>query len=166
MLNVALTNLGQYNEGILNFKWLALPATKEEIESTLKAIGIDGKRYEEYFISDYETDSMMQVDEYSNLEELNREYKRLCNLEEWEMEIVDALLEAGYDLEAAIEKVDDCTFYPDCGSMGDVAWQLYEDGCLEIPEELINYFDFEAYGRDLELSGEWHKAKNGYVEVI
>ena len=47
MMNIALTNLGQYNEGILNFTWLSLPATEEEIAEAFDKIQVshDDKHY-------------------------------------------------------------------------------------------------------------------------
>jgi antirestriction protein len=42
------------------------------------------------------------------------------------------------------------------GSTSDFAYQLLEDtGALnDMPENLRNYFDYKAYGRDLELGGD------------
>ena len=67
MNRIAITNLGKYNEGILSFKWLELPCTKEELHETLQAIGVDGKEYEEFFISDFETEiSGLRIGKYEN----------------------------------------------------------------------------------------------------
>ena len=40
MLNICIQNLGMYNEGILCFEWLHLPATEEEIDAALTKIKI------------------------------------------------------------------------------------------------------------------------------
>lgn len=69
VINVAITNLGKYNEGQLLFRWIALPATDETISQALTEIEIDGVRYEEYFISDYE--SPFPIGEYESLSKLN-----------------------------------------------------------------------------------------------
>lgn len=55
MLKIYLTNLGKYNEGYLVGKWVELPATDEELEEAKKEIGIN-QQYEEWFITDYESD--------------------------------------------------------------------------------------------------------------
>lgn len=68
-IRVALTNLGKYNEGVLDFVWLDLPATEDDIQEAYDAIGIDGERYEETFISDYE--APFSIEEYSSLTKLN-----------------------------------------------------------------------------------------------
>ena len=56
MLKAYITNLGKYNEGELVGEYLAFPATTEEVQALLARIGVDGKRYEELFITDYESD--------------------------------------------------------------------------------------------------------------
>ena len=56
MLEVYVTNLGRYNEGHLDGEYLKLPATTKDVQALLKRIHVDGVRYEEIFITDYETD--------------------------------------------------------------------------------------------------------------
>lgn len=51
-----ITNLGKYNEGALVGEYLKFPTTTEEVQALLKRIGIDGVRYEEIFITDYDGD--------------------------------------------------------------------------------------------------------------
>lgn len=68
-IKVALTNLGAYNEGRLEFEWLTLPYDVEDLKTTLENIGIDGVEYEEYFISDYE--APFEIGEYESLTKLN-----------------------------------------------------------------------------------------------
>ena len=107
-INIALTNLGMYNEGTLNYVWLELPATEEEIKAAMDEIGIGkenecGGVYEEWFITDYECE-FMKVGEYDNIDELNEIAETLDTLEDYEEEIVKALINEGYDLEEAIDK--------------------------------------------------------------
>lgn len=54
ILSAYVTNLGKYTEGELVGKWLDFPTTQKEINKVLHEIGIDGIRYEEIFITDYE----------------------------------------------------------------------------------------------------------------
>lgn len=54
LISAYVTNLGKYNEGELVGKWLDFPTTQKEINKVLHEIGIDGIRYEEIFITDYE----------------------------------------------------------------------------------------------------------------
>ena len=48
-----VTNLGKYNEGELVGETLKFPTTTEEVQALLKRIGVDGVRYEEFFISSW-----------------------------------------------------------------------------------------------------------------
>lgn len=160
MLKIALTNLGKYNEGYLIYKWLELPATQEEIDKTLEAIGIDGEEYEEYFITDYETDiEGLKVGEYEYLEALNELAERYENLEDYEQDAVTAVIEAnGYDLEEALGIVERgaYTLYSHCDTLEDLAESLFEDGCFgdtKAMGNLVNYIDFERLGRDLGFDG-------------
>ena len=34
---------------------------------------------------------------------------------------------------------------------------------IDVPEHLLNYFDYEAYGRDIRLNKDRHYAPGGYV---
>ena len=53
-----ITNLGKYAEGQLVGQTLKFPATTEEVQSLLKNIGVDGVRYEEFFITAFDGDVM------------------------------------------------------------------------------------------------------------
>ena len=55
MISAYIGNLGKYNEGILAVEPLRFPASTEEVQAVLSKIGVDGIRYEEIFIADYET---------------------------------------------------------------------------------------------------------------
>ena len=74
MLEAFITNLGRYNEGYLDGAYLKLPAEEEDVQALLKKIHVDGVRYEEIFITDYETDVPGLYDclgEYDSIDELN-----------------------------------------------------------------------------------------------
>ena len=162
MIRIYLTNLGKYNEGELVGKWVDLPTTNG-FEEHLEEIGIN-EEYEEYFITDYETDiNGLTINEYSNIEELDELAETLENLEDYEREIIEAFLSEGYDLEDALERKDDCIIYYDCNDMEDVAREYIEETGLlhDVPELLQNYFDFEAYGRDMGIEGTFIFTSNG-----
>ena len=163
MMRIYLTNLGKYNEGHLIGEWVDLPISEEELQKVLDRIGIN-EEYEEYFITDYETDfDGIEIGEYSNLDDLNEMAETLESLDDDEKEVVDAIMSEGYSLEEAIEKKDDCMVYCDCSDMEDVAREYAEQtGLLDsIPENLQSYFDFEAYGRDMSYEGTFVFTNNG-----
>ena len=184
-MNIALTNLGKYNEGVLDFVWLSLPATDEEIADAFDKIQVSHDdihyysnglgqvadndtygEYEEFFITDYECE-FMRIGEYENLEKLNEIAQAIEDLYDYEQDIVKALINDGYSLEDALNKKDDCYYYADCHSMADVAEQYAnETGLLDsIPDNLRYYFDFEAFGRDMSFDGHWIETDNGYIEI-
>lgn len=154
-MRIYLTNLGRYTEGHLIGEWVDLPISEEELQKVLDRIGIN-EEYEEYFITDYETDlDGIEIGEYSNLDDLNEMAETLESLDDDEKEVVDAIMSEGYSLEEAIEKKDDCMVYCDCSDMEDVAREYAEQTRLldSIPENLQSYFDFEAFGRDMSYEG-------------
>lgn len=170
MLRIYLTNLGKYNEGELIGEWVELPCIDDELEAVKERIGIsdepdeNGIYYEEWFITDYETDIHgLKVGEYDNLDELNELAETLDNLDEYEKEIVEAMILEGYTLEDAIDGKDDCMIYYHCDDMADVAKEYAEEtGLLEsVPENLRSYFDFEAFGRDMSSEGHFVFTNNG-----
>lgn len=161
MISVFITNLGKYNEGELVGEWLELPATSKEIEYCLARIGIDGIRYEEYFLTDYESsiDGLSSyISEYKALEELNELATQLAALSHDEMRLYQAAIEIGdsvssiHDLInltgnlAVIQRLDHVNNEYDLGY-----YWIQESGCYDSAQfdGLAHYFDYERYGRDI-----------------
>ena len=171
MIELCLTNLGKYNEGELIFTRLVLPATTEEIYAAYDEIGVaDGTMYEEAFISDYETDiNGLEIREFANLDDLNELAEELEKLDEYELEAFGAMLDYGLATDEALQKVQDgeYSFYEGCNSMEDVAYQYADETGLlnSIPDDLRCYFDFEAYGRDMDINGHFIETDSGYIEI-
>jgi antirestriction protein len=167
-VKVWVGNLGKYNEGELVGDWFTLPADVEEI---MEEIGIN-EEYEEYFIADYE--APIEISEYHNLEELNKLADFLQYHDDADVELFMELVENGYaeDFQEAWEMAEngEIILWHDCADMEDVAREYAEQtGLLDsIPDNLQNYFDFEAFGRDMEIEGSFHRLEeiNGYFEVI
>ena len=121
--------------------------------------------YEEYAIHDYETDLDIPINEYSSLDNLNAIAE---NVEENDIEYINVLLNNGdiglrdlledtsknilqgytfIDLDSNIWNEDEKVGY---GIVDDIYC-----GIENLPREVLErYFDFEAYGRDLRLSGD------------
>lgn len=59
------------------------------------------------------------------------------------------------------------TIYENCDNMEDVAYQaVNESGLLDgVPEQVKMYFDYEAYGRDMEINGTFIQIDNSFVEL-
>lgn len=170
MLRIYLTNLGKYNEGMLVGEWVDLPVSEEELEKVFKRIG-NNDEYEEYFITDYESDiDGVKVGEYENIDDLNELAKALEDLDSEEENVLSVMLEDGCTFEEALEKIKDRDYmvYYNCDSMEDVAYQVVEEsGLLDgVPEKVARYFNYEAYGRDLEIEGTFYQINNAYIEIF
>lgn len=171
MIEICLTNLAKYNEGELIYSRLVLPATTEEIQAAYDEIGVaDGTMYEGSFISDYETDvNGLSISEYASLDDLNELAEELENFDEYELEAFGAMLDVGLATDEALQKVQDNEYrlYDGCYSMAEVA-EMYADETRllsSIPDDLRMYFDFEAYGRDMEINGHFVETDSGYIEI-
>lgn len=79
----------------------------------------------------------------------------LDNLSDTEIEIIEALTNNGYDLQDALEVLDDVIYYSDCNDMEDIAYQYIEESGLlnNVPRDIARYFDYAAFGRDMEIEG-------------
>lgn len=157
-MKIYLTNLGKYNEGELVGEWVELPASQEELEKVFERIGIN-EEYEEYFITDYECD-LYEVGEYENIDKLNDIAERIKELDEEGSKVVKALIQKlDYTLDEAIDKVNsgDYMIYNDCENMTDVAYQVVEEcGYLEnVPDNVARYFDYESFGMELGIGGNY-----------
>ena len=165
-----ITNLGKYNEGELVGETLKFPTTSQEVQALLKDIGIDGIRYEEFFITSFDGDVLGLYDylgEYENLDELNHLACLLSELPQEELAKFEAALNIGAHTSSVADIINlaqnlDCfEFYPDIENEDDLGRYFTED--LAIPAELKDYFDYEAYGRDLSTNEGGHLAPGGYI---
>lgn len=173
VIEAFVTNLGKYNEGDLVGEWLKLPAETKDVQALLQRIGVDGRRYEEIFITDYETEIDGLCDhlsEYESLDGLNYLASLLDDLDKGEREKLEAALAYGDytgSLKCLInltQNLDCYEFYPDISDEDDLGRYLIDEmGSLEVPEYLENYFDYEAYGRDASLEDGGVFAGSGYV---
>ena len=75
MFEAYLTNVALYaTRGVEVGEYLKFPATTEEIQALLSRIEIDGKKYSEIFITNFESDVLGlsdYLDEYEDIDELN-----------------------------------------------------------------------------------------------
>lgn len=168
-----VTNLGKYNEGVLAGAYLKFPATAEDVQDLLKRIGVDGVRYEEIFITDFQSDVLGLYDylnEYDNIDELNHLSHVLSELGTGELEKFEAVINMGEhtssvkDLINLAQNLDCYEFYPDIKEDDDLGrYYIEELDTMQVPEHLRNYIDYEAYGRDMRLEEGGHFAPGGYV---
>ena len=167
MLKIFISNLKEYNEGQIIGEWVSLPC--EGLEEVLDKISNNGN--DELFISDYETDiSGLKVSEYEDILQLNEIAEEIEEMREDELIAFQAYLEQyANNMEQALEEVHQGNYriYYNCDNMEDVAYQVVNDcGLLDgVPEEVKIYFDYEAYGRDMEINGTFIQIDNSFVEL-
>lgn len=168
-----ITNLGKYNEGALVGEYLKFPTTTEEVQALLKRIGIDGVRYEEIFITDYDGDMpelYSGFGEYESIDELNYLASLLSEMDENDLEKFEAVLDTGEHSSSVKELINltqnlDCfEFYSGITSEEELGrMYIQEFDAIPIPEHLIDYIDYEAYGRDVRINEGGSFSGNGYV---
>lgn len=168
-----ITNLGKYNEGALVGEYLKFPTTTEEVQALLKRIGIDGVRYEEIFITDYDGDMpelYSGFGEYESIDELNYLASLLSEMDENDLEKFEAVLDTGEHSGSVKELINltqnlDCfEFYSGITSEEELGrMYIQELDAIQIPEHLIDYIDYEAYGRDVRINEGGSFSGNGYV---
>ena len=173
LLEAYITNLGKYNEGQLVGETLKFPTTQEEVQALLKRIGVDGIRYEEIFITSFDGDVLglhEYLGEYENLDELNYLAVLLSEMDQGDIEKFEAVIDAGEytgsvkDLINLTKNLDCFEFYSNVHSDEELGrMYVLEFGSVEVPEHLIDYIDYEAYGRDVRINDSGHYAPGGYV---
>lgn len=162
ILNIFITNLRAYNEGELLGEWVELPLDEEALEEVINRISNDGE--DELFITDYESDLGIKVDEYESIYELN---DMVQEIEDGDTDIIAAILEAvDSNIQRAIDEADRYRLMTECETLEDYARELVDDGCYgSIPDSIINYIDFEALARDLSCDG-CYETTFGVLEYV
>jgi antirestriction protein len=175
VISAFITNLGKYNEGELLGKWHDFPTTNEEIQKTFNEIGIDGINYEEFFITDYNTDIKGICDylsEYESIDELNYFATRLEDMDDNELEIFESAISLNYccdnlkNLINLTENLDCYDYFVGVNDEYDLGYYWINDsGCYDIKSMglLHNYFDYESFGRDIGLEESGAFTDTGYI---
>ena len=160
--------LGLWNEGIDRGRWIDFPISADELTEVLSDIGCDAE-HEEYFFPDWE--SPVKFGEYTNIDHVNDVAERIADLDE-DADIIEAILdEYSHDIEYGLSVLEerDYTFFSDCNDMSDVARAVIDEqygyswNRSEAVDRLLQYFDYEAYGRDLDIEGYYIPAAGGYI---
>ena len=144
-----ITNLGKYTEGQLVGETLKFPATTEEVQSLLKNIGVDGVRYEEFFITAFDGDVMGLYDyltEYENLDELNHLAHLISELDSDEIETLEAVLNKG-DHTSSVADIINLVHNLDCYSLhpgvtdDETLGRIYVEDMelLDVPDNVLPY---------------------------
>lgn len=175
-LGAFITNLGKFNEGEIVGEWINFPIEQEEFQKVLDRIGIS-ENYEEYFFSDYDTNISGISDalgEYANADELNYLAALLQKIDSYDYEKWYAIVEDEMDLpQNGVPGLINLTFNMDRYDLFTNVFDEEDYGRYIIQEsgrfdrwkieDLLDYIDYEAYGRDASINEGGSFTERGYV---
>lgn len=179
VLRGALTNLGKYNEGDLDYVWVPFPCDKDDFQEYLKQIGIgedhgDGSVYEEYFFSDWDTDydwvDLSNLGENEDFDDVNEYAGSLESIvDDNKEEEFKAAMEYSGDFHDALDLVETDSVVKisdesQSSRMDEAIGYYYVDSIgFSGLSNVENYFDYEAYGRDVRI--EYYPMDDGDPET-
>ena len=179
VLRGALTNLGKYNEGGLDYVWVSFPCDEDDFQDSLEKIGIgkdrgDGSVYEEYFFSDWDTDydwvDLSNLGEYEDFDDVNEYAEALENIvDNNNEEEFKAAMEYSGDFHDAVNLVETGSVMKISdesmsSKMDEAIGAYYMDSMgFNAMSNVENYFDYEAYGRDIRI--EYYPMDDGDPET-
>ena len=168
-----LTNWDQYREGARRSVQVRFPASREEMQKALKDIGVDGIRYQQVILTEF--DSNLSgfchcLTRYDSVDEVNYLARLLSELSDSERKTFLSVLEYGEHSLGAVDMInlalnlDHYELHPGVGTDEELG-RIYVDDMemLDVPENILPYFDYEAYGRDVRLNENGCFVKGGYL---
>lgn len=160
-IKIWVGNLGKYNEGELVGDWFTLP---HDVSDIMKTIGVaDGTEYEEWEIFDWEGHSVVDINRYSNISELNNIAEELSSLSKRQFEVLSILVDQGIlsnktltDISISIDEViseRSIRIHDGVSSTEDIARKFaLESDDIKEDHPLYYYIDFEHYAKDIGLN--------------
>lgn len=142
-------------------KWFDLPVTEDDVR---KELG-DPEGDFEYEV---EVSEGLSVEGVNDIDKINNFVEELEN---YDSDIVEALIESGYDTIEKLEdiNIEDCTLYAGVEDSHDLGKYIIENvygGISEVSEQTLeNYFDYEKFGDDVDLEVIGHYCKKGYIQL-
>ena len=173
MIKIYLTDLAAYNSGYLIGEWIELPLEEAELNEKLQNIlkkggEICNEIHEEYFITDFESD-ILDIDEYSNIYDLNNQAQKLSELNDYELKIARFLLNECLvnSVEEAIENIENVTLYEN-QTMQELAYELVEElyDINNLPSLIGSHIDYQGIARDLEIEGRYYEIEGDIYEYM
>ena len=152
--------------------WLDLPFSEDEFNECLESIGVIidddecetdtydllmmGENIAKYEVIGHSSD-ILEDRHFADLDTANELVERIEDIDEYDNELLLALMEDGDELEEAIDTVEDgaATFYSQM-TLEDLAEQFVDEGIFST-EYLMKFIDFKALGEAL--------SDDGYTEV-
>ena len=172
-LEAYISNLGKYAEGKPAGEWVSFPTTAEQMKEVFDRIGIDGKKYAQWHITEYKSDIKgltAFLGEHEHPDELNYLGKLLAMQFDGDREKFAAAVAHGEyagsvkDLINLAQNLDCYWLYPTVHNEEEYGHYLIDElDELELPEEAKNYFMYEEYGRDAFINDGGRFTDQGYI---
>lgn len=167
-----IANLRLYNIGLTRCTPLSFPTTTEQVQKALREIGVYGVKCQEIIILDYSIGVKgvaRALGEYTHIDELNYLASRLNGLDPEELlKFTAAVAHGEYassleDLINLTHNLDRYELYPVQGAEEYGRWLIEELQTIKLPEEALDYFDYESYGRDTAINEGGTFTSQGYM---
>lgn len=142
-------------------KWFDLPVTEDDVR---KELGVPEGDFE----YEVEVSEGLSVEGVNDIDKINNFVEELEN---YDSDIVEALIESGYDTIKKLEDINikDCTLYAGVEDGYDLGKYIVEKvygGINKVSEETLdNYFDYSKFGDDVDLKVTGHYCKKGYIQL-
>lgn len=151
----------KYNEDNLNGQWVNLTKfdNYEKFLNYCKEIHKDEKN-PQFMFQDFQNFPEKYYHENSLDEEI---WDYIQTIKTQDKDVVDAVIDNGGSLQEAI----DAYVYYNCDNMTDVAYRYIDDigGIENIDKKTLErYFNYQSYGRDMQMSSSFVKYKDGYIQ--
>ncbi len=155
--------LAAYNNGILHGCWIDAAQEPEdiwrEISAMLSASPIPNA--EEHAFHDFEGFGKADIPEYAGVDTIARLAAFIVERGE---DLGGGVLEHfGGDIDDAEAAFED--YAGEWKSLAEFAQDVTEDSGVEIPKPLEYYIDWQAMGRDMEMSGDIFTVETGFEEI-
>ncbi|EGO5146799.1 antirestriction protein ArdA [Enterococcus faecalis] len=163
-IRIYVANLSMYNSGKILGNWFTLPIAKQQIFRALK-IGQEGFG-EEWIILDYE--APFKIHEYESIDKLNDYAEKIEELPNFLLANLEEVLDYESLEEIIYNKGENFEFHEGVNSERDLAFAIIDytyGGISNVPAELLQrYFNYDSFGRDLNIGMSGFFGKGGYVE--
>ena len=142
-------------------KWFDLPVTEDDVRKELGSPEGD-------FEYEVEVSEGLSVEGVNDIVKINEFVEELEN---YDSDIVEALIESGYDTIKKLEDVniEECTLYAGVEDSYDLGKYIVEEvygGISEVSEKTLeSYFDYRSFGDDVDLEVIGHYCNKGYIQL-
>ena len=172
-MTALMTNQEKYQAGEVSGIRVILPTTKEAMRDALKAIGVDGIRYRDVFLTEHDSNLSgfcYCINQGDSVDEVNYLCHLLSDMTDTELATFQAVVEYGAhngsaaDLINLAMNIEYYDFYAGVDSDKELG-HIYADDMenINIPEDVRPYFDFEAYGRKMRSDDKGCFVNGGYL---